>query len=502
MTFLEKLYSFFNTVISRITRKKLPCNTPVLAIAESPIASLNVSDEDDSSDDLLEERINVAKRTLMTKLYNLEQEIAVFEDDFPSEYQTFLQRIEEIRVSYNSSLESLKKLLTFEIDPETDTTKIDEVIRLENDIKKFIETTVKFHIISKRLQRLIKKLNILYNVSIFHSNECEKEKVCMQLECAIQAESRLAEEFKTCDHILNDKQLKERIIDLLSYIDYEIFKSEIRNSKQHPEAIVNRLIMKEQFDEFDYVTSFIAFIRDELSDLLELLPLVSDTEYRRLLKLKSEKILTKITYTEDLENVILSMSFWEDLLNFESTLFELLKDSGVEKEKIRVKLICRMDINVDEKEVLVSPITNTSFALASVFSITHDERVLILIKLLKKISKDTTYREIYFLLLLFDVIEVIKSTPNDLIKHIEKYILKYPYNKKTIEEKKREVLSSSSKEYVFLFSLEEYAEEIVKTLENLNFDFKVENGNVFINSFYFNGLDNVLSSLQTNTNNI
>lgn len=503
VTFIERFYCFINAIISRITGKEVQNSTPILALEENSnvqdSASFDVSDEDNSSDDLLEERINVAKRTLMTKLYNLEQEIAVFEDDFPSEYQNFLHRIDEIRASYNSSLESLKKLLTFEIDPETDTTKIDEVIRLENEIKRFIDTTVKFHIISKRLQRLIKKLNILYNVSILHSSECEKEKVCTQLEHAIQSESKLAEEFKTCDHILQDKQLKERIIDLLSYVDYEIFKSEIRNSNNSPEILIGRLVMKTQFDDFNYATAFIAFVKDELSDFLELLPLVSDTGCRNLLKAKSEKILTNLTYADDLNKIIMCSEFWEDFLSFESTLIEMLKVSGVEKEKAKVKLICRMDINVDDNEVLVSPITTTNFALVSIFATTHDERILLLIKLLKKISKDTTYKEIYFLLLLFDALEVIKNTPNDLIKHIEKYISKYPYNHKTIEEKKREVFSSSNKEYVVIFSLDDYADAIVRTLENLKFDFKVENGNVFVNSFYFNGLENVLSSLQTNT---
>lgn len=506
VTFIEKIYCFLNAIISRITGREVQNSTPLLALAESSdvqsSASFNVSDEDNSSDDLMEERINVAKRTLMTKLYNLEQEIAVFEDDFPSEYQNFLQRIDEIRASYNSSLESLEKLLTFEIDPETDTTKIDEVIRLENEIKRFIDTTVKFHIISKRLQRLIKKLNILYNVSILHSSECEKEKVCTQLKHAIQSESKLAEEFKTCDHILQDKQLKERIIELLSYVDYEIFKSAIRNSSNRPEILIENLVMKNQFDDFDYGAAFIAFIKDELSDLLELLPLVSDMGCRNLLKAKSDKLLTNLTYADDLYKIILCGEFWEDFLSLESTLIEMLKVSGVEKEKSKVKLICRMDIKVNENDVLVSPITTANFALVSIFATTHDERIMLLIKLLKKISKDTTYKEIYFLLVLFDALGVVENTPNDLIKHIEKYISRYPYNHKTIEEKKREVFSSSNKEYVVIFSLDDYADAIVNTLENLKFDFKVENGNVFVNSFYFNGLENVLSSLQTNTNNV
>jgi len=189
-------------------------------------------------------------------------------------------------------------------------------------------------------------------------------------------------------------------------------------------------------------------------------------------------------------------------LAFESNLLEMLKMCGVEKEKVKVKLIGKMDITVVEKDVLVSPVANANVALVGIFATTHDERVLLLIKLLKSMSKDITYKEIYFLSLLFDAIEVIQSIPNDLIKHIDKYITKYPYNKKTIINRKQEVINASNKEYVVIFSLDNYAEEIVKTLKNLNLDFKVVNGNVFVNSFYFNGLDNVLSSLKTNTQNL
>ena len=175
-------------------------------------------------------------------------------------------------------MDELKKLLTFEIDPDTDTTKIGEVVRLEKDIHNFIESTVKFHIISKRLQQLIKKLNILYNVSIFHSKECEREKVCTQLEYAIQSERKIAEEFKDSYYILADRQLKERVIELLSYVDYEIFKSSIRSSSIQPKDLLIRSVMMTNFEEFDYVTAYIAFIKDELSDLIELLPLISDEE--------------------------------------------------------------------------------------------------------------------------------------------------------------------------------------------------------------------------------
>ena len=126
-------------------------------------------------------------------------------------------------------------------------------------------------------------------------------------------------------------------------------------------------------------------------------------------------------------------------------------------------------------------------------------RILLVIKLLKNISKEVTYKEMYFILVLFDVLEVIESTANELIKYIKKYMNKYSYNRKEITQKKQKVISSASKEYVVVFSLDDYEEEIIATLEKLNIDFKIIDGNIYMNAFYFKGLDNVLSSLQTNT---
>ena len=82
---------------------------------------------------------------------------------------------------------------------------------------------------------------------------------------------------------------------------------------------------------------------------------------------------------------------------------------------------------------------------------------------------------------------------------MKKYMNKYSYNRKEITKKKQKVISSASKEYVVVFSLDDYEEEIIATLEKLNIDFKIIAGNIYMNAFYFKGLDNVLSSLQTNT---
>lgn len=506
MTFMQKIYDFFNNIFSPFSLETAENNIPALAMPEGTTEQNDTSDDnlnEEAAEEEMEERINVAKRTLMTKLYELLQEIAIFENDFPEEYNGFLQRIENLRASYNSSLEELKKLLTFEIDPDSDTSKIDEIVRLQKDIRKFIESTVKFHIISKRLQRLIKKLNILYNVSIIHSKECEKAKVCLQLEKAIQKEREIVEEFKNCYYILADRQLKERVIELLSYVDYQIFKSNVRNSDKSPNILLKETsVMMSDFDEFDYGTVYMAFLKNELSDLLELLPFISNDGYYKALKMRSEKLLTHLIDLKDSKKMLLENNFWNEILTFETDLFEMLKLSKVAEEKIKVKLIAGMDITVDEEEVLVSPIDTAKVALVSIFAKTHDERVWLLMKLLENLSEDITYKEIYFLLVLFDTLGVVKNTSNDLSSHIQKYITKYPYHSKTITEKKQKVLNIANKEYVVMFHLDNNETKIVQTLRNLNFDFKVENNKVFLNSFYFNGLENVLSNLQTNTNNL
>lgn len=489
---IEKFRNFFKSIFSFFTRNKAD-NSEEEDISNQfnkEVTSVN------------EERIKVERRTLMTKLYILEQEITVFETDYPDEYEMFMDRIKSLRTDYISSLEHCAKLLTFEIDPELDWGKSGEILKLENDIKTFIEKEMKFNIISKRLQRLITKLNILYNVSIFHSKESEKQKVRSQLVIALETATQLAREFKECEYIVEDMQLKERIVSLISYVDYEIFKTSIRNSNKIPDELIKKLVMMVEFDNFDYISVFKAFIKDELTDLGGLLPLITDEKCCEALRKKLLCLLTSLVYSDDLEKEFLDTTFWNNFLALESCILEMLKDSGVNKEQIKVSLIVRMDVSIDESDVLVLPITNAFLSLTSIYSKTQDDKILVLIKLLKNMSNNITYKEIYFLLLLFDAIEILINNPNELIKHIEKYVKKYPYDTKTIMEKKEHLINSQNKEYVTAFSINDYETEIVTILKKLNIDFKVMGNEVLINSFYFNGLKNVTDSLETNSNTL
>ena len=194
----------------------------------------------------------------------------------------------------------------------------------------------------------------------------------------------------------------------------------------------------------------------------------------------------------------MNITFWNNFLSLETNLLKLIKTNGVDSPKI--KLIARMDINTDESEVLKAPIC-TYLSMISLFSETHDKKFLIVLKLIENLSDEITYREIYFLLLLFETIENIKSMSNELFKDIKKYVEKYPYDNESIRKKKKYVMDLLNKNYVIAFYLDEYKSEIITTLKSLNIDFKVVNDYVFLNSFYFKDLKKVFSSMQLNTQN-
>ena len=510
MSFVDKLYDFFKVISAYFRNMLSEGNSRTLNESESLLVdkileeeSTDLEEEDSALGETSigsweEEKLNISKRTLITKLYVLKREIELFETDFPNEYNRYLNQIQSLEESYNSALEESKKTLTFEIDPEMNSNLLMKVSILEGDIRRFLDTEFKFHIISRKLQKLIVKLNILYNVSIFHSSQKEKAKVLSQLEHGLEAELDIAKEFKECDYLINDSRIKDRIVTLMSYIDYEILKTTLRNSNRNPNEV--KLVLANEFYGFEFTDAFNTFMQEELSDLGEKINWIEQDEYRKVFQERLSKLLENITTSFNNKNLLTDSSFANEFLNLETTVFEHLRINGVEKSKIKVEIPVRMNISVSESDVLTLPKTIAYVSLISIFSMTQDYRVFLLIKLFTNLSDKITYKEIYFLLLLFDVIGVINNTSNSLARHMEKYLNKYPYNSHTIEKKKEYVINSlSDNEYVKAFSLENEGEVIIPALKNLNMDFKIQDNNVYIKAFYFNGLDNVLDSLRVNS---
>lgn len=490
MKVIEMLYNFFNSISAYFQRKLM--EEKIKALPEKSEVLEEEAQEETAQ--VVIDKVSLAQRTLMTKLYEIEQEMEVFKYEFPNKYRYYLEKIENMRDTYNSTLEEIKSQMTFEIDPELDSRMHGDINRLDREIKKFNETEVKFNVISRKLEMLIVKINILYNASIKYPTE--RDKAISQILRALASEMEIAQEFRASHYVLENNQYRDRIVTLLSYVDYQNFKTSLRNSNISTEKMVEKLVLCELFKDFDYIDAFKAFLEDELSDLGELMQLIGEEQYRRIFEKEISGLLKEITYATDKKALFLDGAFWRRVFELESSLLEFLRGcEGVEKDIITVKIIDRIKIHVNKNETTILPKTNAHVALTSVYSTTRDERIWLLIKLFKKVSNKVTYKEIYFLLQLFDALGVIQTTTNSLSKHMEKYIKKYPYDSKTILKKKMYVLNSTSeKQYVIAFALDEDSNRVTAALQSLNFDFKIAEGNIYINSFYFNGLENVFST--------
>ena len=107
------------------------------------------------------------------------------------------------------NIRKIKRKTNFEIDPEINGAKKEEIIKIEREVESFINKEVRFKKISQKLQKLIVMLNTLYNVSIVHSKPNEKQKSLQQLENAKNKTIEIAKEFKTSEEILKIQDSKK-----------------------------------------------------------------------------------------------------------------------------------------------------------------------------------------------------------------------------------------------------------------------------------------------------
>ncbi len=495
INFLKKFWLFSNSETEEIPDENEESADSVDGAEEPSIEQLEEA-ANEAESTVIDDRVKVVQMTL-TRLYMLSQKITIFEESFPDNYLLFKSKIDELEKNYNDSLNAMKENLTFEIDPEQDGEKLAKILKLEKDVEAFIEKEVKFDIIIKKIQRLIVKLNILYNVSMTHTRLDEKNKAVIQTKRAVNAENRIIKEFKHCEYLVGDMRLKEKIVGFVSYLDYLIFKLLLRNSDITPNEVINELAISVEFEGINCNAVFEAFLEDELSDLVKLIEQIQNNECKKMLESDYKELYTHLIGNE---HNLINFDFWNSVFNLESTVLSVLKESGIEKDSIKIKLISRMNIQLTENDVLVSPKTNTYLALVGIFSKTKDSRITLVLKLLKNVSDEVTYKEIYFVLLLFDVLDIVESTPNELADDLERYLKKYPYSASEINQKKKLVLNSSNSEYIYVFTIDEYEQNLLKTLEQLRLDFKNIENKIFLNAIYFSGLTTVINSLKATNN--
>ena len=191
-------------------------------------------------------------------------------------------------------------------------------------------------------------------------------------------------------------------------------------------------------------------------------------------------------------------------MQYETDVISIL---GVSGENAKIPLLPSMKITVKIGEVLDVPITECKYTLTKIFATTNDNKILLTLKFLAELSKEVTYKEIYFILLTFDVLHYIDETTNELKNKIKKYEEKYNYSREKIAEKRKAVknIKNATTEYLVVFELKESEEEINnilrETLTELNFDFVETENKILLNSFYFTNLKNIMEILKLKTNN-
>ena len=491
---IENVYAFFIKMLNNIFKKNIPKKED-----EEEIQSLAENIDIESFEQKKENSKVKVTQMMLTRLYMLKQKIIIFQKSFPEKYQFFEGEIKKLEADYNQSLEELKKDLSFEIDPEKDGEKYARVIMLERDVQTFLEKEVKFDYFIKKLETLIVKLNILYNVSVIHNQNEEREKAMIQTKRAINVQEKIIQEFRNCEYLLMDMRLKNKIAELISYLDYQIFKLMVRNSDILPSEALKNMAILVEFEGFNYKAAFEAYIEEELTEIYNLMDMIQDEVVCKTLKKECESIIFELAYSKNDLNCLENSEFWESIFEIESMTISILKESGINNAKI--KIISRVNISVSENDVLISPKVNTFLALTNIFTKTKDPKITLVIKLLKNISDDISYKEIYFLLVLFDILDVVKTVPNEIKDDLEKYLEKYPYSNNEVEKKKEKVWLLDDKEYVYCFSIEGYEQNLIKELEKLNMDFKNVDNKIFLNKIYFSGLTTVINSLVTYLNN-
>ncbi len=484
----KKLSNFFKYVLAYKESDTL-VNVEDIATLEKNIQDLERIKKDN---DMI-----MYNQTVLSKLYSFEQTLAILEENYKNEYSAFMCEIENIRKEYIDALNNSEKQLTFEIDPDLDYKMMTKVIRLEDRIKAFMQQQVKYDSIIKKTKKLIVKLNILYNATIFVD---EQEKVESQIENAIEAEKTIITELKKCDYILNNKMLKESLVNLIFYIDYLILKISIRNNNCINANMTERLAISTDFNNINFYSIFKDFILDEITDLNDLLHLLENNSCSFVMKKKIDKLLEKISYIQE-ESYFYDINIWNEFFELESTLLDFIKTNTNNEAKI--KILDKMNIDIDEKEIFVSPKTKTLLCLSTLYLDVNNESIALAIKFINILNDSITYKEIYFILLLFNILDDVVSEENDLLKSINKYIVKYAYSNEELKQKKQEVKKSVKKEYIPIFVIKDYDLNIItRTIDKINLDYKIEKGILFLNVFYFNDLVNVKSSLVANAKNI
>lgn len=438
-------------------------------------------------------KIIISKRTIIAKLYSLEQTISVLNPKFKEAYDSFKNEIDDMRSRYIEELEESGKDLTFEIDPDINIKKLSEVSMLEGKINKFIQEDFRFGNLVNSFGALILKLNELYNVSIYTTGE--ENKVLMQLKNGSNAQEKLVNELKSYEFILKNKSEREEMITLILYTDYMIFKTKLKNGNYLIEDLLIDLISAKEFEGLDINEAFKNYILDELNNLQELAQKITNSAVKRKLLKEIGNFNSTIVYNT--EELITDETIWNNLFRLEKQIIDLLLSSGISKDEAKVKVLSSFTFNINQEDLYVSPRTNAIISLSSIYSGVLQTKAAIALKLLNNLSDNVSYKELYFIFLLLDILDGIEENDDELSNNFEKYKSKYNYSRAEIKEKNEMLKNRYNNSYIFVFSLTDVEKKgMTQALNRLGLDYKLDKDNILFNDFYFKDMKNVMKDLK------
>lgn len=439
-------------------------------------------------------KIEISKRTIIAKLYSLEQTISVLNPKYKDAYDGFSKEIEELRNSYIVELDESGKDLTFGIDPDINIKKLAEVSKLEEKINKFIQEDLRFGKLKNSFEHLILKLNELYNVSIYVTGE--ENKVLMQLENGLTVQMKLIEELKGYEFILNNKEKMNVILSLVLYSDFLIFKIKIKNSEVGVKETIDNLVSNTEFKGLDNINTFKDYVLAEITNIRKLLEKVQNNAVKIKLEKEIGNFETKIIYN-DTKELFEDDEIFKEYFKIEKQIIDVLISNGLSKEEAKINVLEEFEIKVKQEELYISPKTNAIISLSSIYSGPLQIKALIALKILNNLSDNISYKEIYFILLLLNLLDVLKAEEDDFSSNILKYKRKYPYSNAQIKEKNRLLKNKGNGSYIYVFEVNDIeSKEIVKALDNLEIDYNCQDNKILFNDFYFKEMKNVLKDLK------
>ena len=438
-------------------------------------------------------------KSIIKKLNFLENRVRIFATMFPNEYARYKSRIDGYKEEYQRELDEYidayeNRKVTFCIDPENESKKINAVYMLENEIDTFIVRDVKFKTWVVKLSELCYKLNILYNVSL---NSSDKKSIFNQATRAINNLENNISELKNEVFFNSDVRKKTEILEYVFYSSYIVFKLFLRCGE-----VANFIDFKEKIrlDDFfeisEYNTNVLKFVIDDIKNIEKYITaeLQNDKMYAALLE-KYERLQRQ--YVESEKEIATDNVYFEKILKSENTIYGIANIHGKE---FNVPFSTLIDMSEYNKEGSI--LTAKEYSLFVLRCISNNISASMLVQFIERVSDNMTYKEFFFICKIFNLHDIVKeiavsngitSITSQFAKLEEKY--RSVYSDKEIILKKQKVLrhkNDTVNKYGKFVEIENgMIEQFCNELEGLSLDYYRNGKIIYLNSIYFNGFANI-----------